>query len=659
MMRILVLHDNLKSEHQKRMIKSVEEHLQSLNYHCVSITIPTDLSVLSSLLIEHQPDVVLNLARSFDGSPTYLFLVSLLLEQLKIPYTGADANNQWMTCDQIISKHWMQFCQIPTPDWYLINDQQTDLKNQIDSPYLVKLINKNYPDFVEHHTLIKNNADLDDLLNGTSSTENHHRFLEHYIDGRPFEIHIVSIENKPTVLPLYEVIKQKNNQQDKLNFNCKSNELTPLEALNQIAMDCWIHFQLQGYAKIACRVDHQNNVWVLGIDTIPDLSEHSNLLLSAEQAGLNEKDVLSLLIEEARIIDRNSFKTNKKPAHQITSVSVNPIHAVILYSDYAFLSSDEKDEIDSLIDDLHSKLNQEGITSTALSAFKQLDNLAMHLKEQTPSIVFNLTEAIDGRTETVCLIPLLLEHLHIPYTGGNALNLFMSNNKIMSKHWMKLNQIPTPIWKPIHNNPNRNSNTDIQAPSIVKPVSEDCSLGIEQDSIINSTDELKRLLQGRLSPIDKEWFLEQYIDGREFAIPMWSVNGQVYVSPIYEHLFSTEVPFPILDSPSKIDKNSPQYKQYVQRYQFNKKDMKIIKRMINLGQTCWHAFQLEGYARIDCRVDSENNIWILEINVNPDVSNQGFMLTDLEMNSVPPLRMSFEKFIQSGLFKPNQDGNAL
>ena len=37
-------------------------------------------------------------------------------------------------------------------------------------------------------------------------------------------------------------------------------------------------------------------------------------------------------------------------------------------------------------------------------------------------------------------------------------------------------------------------------------------------------------------------------------------------------------------------------------------------------------FGLRGYARVDFRVDEQNNIWILEINANPCISpDSGFV----------------------------------
>jgi len=41
---------------------------------------------------------------------------------------------------------------------------------------------------------------------------------------------------------------------------------------------------------------------------------------------------------------------------------------------------------------------------------------------------------------------------------------------------------------------------------------------------------------------------------------------------------------------------------------------------------CWELFKLKGYVRIDFRVDSDNNPFVLEINANPCLApDSGFV----------------------------------
>ena len=47
--------------------------------------------------------------------------------------------------------------------------------------------------------------------------------------------------------------------------------------------------------------------------------------------------------------------------------------------------------------------------------------------------------------------------------------------------------------------------------------------------------------------------------------------------------------------------------------------------------SCWHAFGLSGYARVDLRLDANGVPWVLEINANPCLSSDaGFVAAGAE-----------------------------
>ena len=63
-------------------------------------------------------------------------------------------------------------------------------------------------------------------------------------------------------------------------------------------------------------------------------------------------------------------------------------------------------------------------------------------------------------------------------------------------------------------------------------------------------------------------------------------------------------------------------------FQFPPEDSPLLDRMADLAKRCWHLFGLHGYARVDFRVDHDNNPWILEVNANPCLSpDAGFAAT--------------------------------
>ena len=51
-----------------------------------------------------------------------------------------------------------------------------------------------------------------------------------------------------------------------------------------------------------------------------------------------------------------------------------------------------------------------------------------------------------------------------------------------------------------------------------------------------------------------------------------------------------------------------------------------MNKLRKVSLDCWHLFGLKGYARVDARVDGNNNVFVIEINANPCIQpNGGFM----------------------------------
>jgi D-alanine-D-alanine ligase len=56
------------------------------------------------------------------------------------------------------------------------------------------------------------------------------------------------------------------------------------------------------------------------------------------------------------------------------------------------------------------------------------------------------------------------------------------------------------------------------------------------------------------------------------------------------------------------------------RFEFPLSDRALLDELEALARRCWTAFDLHGYARVDFRVDSDGQPWILEVNANPCLS---------------------------------------
>jgi len=89
--------------------------------------------------------------------------------------------------------------------------------------------------------------------------------------------------------------------------------------------------------------------------------------------------------------------------------------------------------------------------------------------------------------------------------------------------------------------------------------------------------------------------------------------------PVAEILF---LDFPpdrprILDYASKWEEESFAYTHTPRSFDLSTISPGLVEEMRRIALTCWDAFALGGYARVDFRVDPAGRAHVLEINANP------------------------------------------
>ncbi len=285
-----------------------------------------------------------------------------------------------------------------------------------------------------------------------------------------------------------------------------------------------------------------------------------------------------------------------------------------------------RDETDTLLqlNGVHEVLTEMDFDVTSIPFTLDRKALRSGLQDAAPSFVFNLVESVEGRGELIYLAPALLDHLHIKYTGCSADAIFRTTNKIAAKKIMKHRGLPTPEWF----SGTEGSGFDPGARYIIKPISEDASIGLDDSSVASfkSLKELRVALSAKTEAGGKEHFAERFVDGREFNISMIGNQGGPEILPPAEMKFTgyeERGKLKILDYRSKWEEGCFEFKNTAGVFDFHRSDDALLEKLRELAEECWRSFDLRGYARVDFRVDSNNAPWILEVNANPCITPSG------------------------------------
>jgi D-alanine-D-alanine ligase len=251
------------------------------------------------------------------------------------------------------------------------------------------------------------------------------------------------------------------------------------------------------------------------------------------------------------------------------------------------------------------------------------------LTKLKPSVVFNLVDSIEGKGNLISLAPMLLAHLNLPYTGATALATTISCDKLITKQILRARGIRTAEW--FTEQQIDTGNIELERPYILKSITEHASFGMFADSIVSNRAELKKRWLEKKHKYGTEWFAEEYIEGREFNLSVMAGKEEAMVLPPAEIVFTKDFPKNtprIVDYAAKWYETSAECIGTVRSFDFADEDAPLLASLKETALTCWDAFGLTGYARVDYRIDERGVPYVLEVNCNPFLTaNEGFGAT--------------------------------
>jgi D-alanine-D-alanine ligase len=235
-------------------------------------------------------------------------------------------------------------------------------------------------------------------------------------------------------------------------------------------------------------------------------------------------------------------------------------------------------------------------------------------KIRQADVVFNLCEGLDGHSKYEDWIVATLELAGTPYTGCRPWATAVCHRKHVANTILAGAGVPVPRFALAHRN---KVPTDLELPVIVKPAAEDASLGIDSGAVCTSRKSLKR----RIALMAEQWesvLVQEYVAGREFNV---GFIGRTML-PISEITFDQmpEGSWPILTYSGKWDEGSPEDLGSIPQCPANI-PTELAKKLEKVGREAWELMaESEGYGRVDLRVDSSGQPYVLEVNPNPDLS---------------------------------------
>lgn len=244
---------------------------------------------------------------------------------------------------------------------------------------------------------------------------------------------------------------------------------------------------------------------------------------------------------------------------------------------------------------------------------ERLENFMPRVGEgEQMGMIFNMAYGIQGESRYTH-IPSLLEMLGLPYVGSSPSGHALALDKVLTKIIWKNHGLSTPeFW--VFSSRDEDMSA-VKFPVIVKPKMESVSFGLK---VVDNLQDLKDAVHFIVNEFNQQALVEQFIRGREFCV------GLLGNSPVE--------PFPVLEidlegDPDAIQTVDDKQKKPKRKICPANISDELAEKMQLMSIEAFKALNLRDFARVDIRVDENDNIYLLEINSMASLGETGSYIT--------------------------------
>lgn len=242
------------------------------------------------------------------------------------------------------------------------------------------------------------------------------------------------------------------------------------------------------------------------------------------------------------------------------------------------------------------------------------------LRNDPPDFIFNMVEGFLGTDRLAFFGTGIYETAGVPFAGSGTFGLMAGTDKLVCKRLLRGEGIPTPGYA---EGPDWSGLKEDRL-YIVKAIGEHASLGLDQGAIVQGREAVMARAAAYEAQHRSKVFAEEFITGREFNVAMVELADGPQVMPLAEMDFTgfPEHMHRIVDYAAKWREDTIQYQCSNRRFIDEQAEAELAGKLRSIALKVWKLFDLCGWARVDFRIDRNGNPFVIDVNVNPDISEE-------------------------------------
>ncbi len=314
--------EKLADDENILIAKDVSQALENLGYDVTLFELNRkSLGLLSNI----KTDLIFNLLEGFDDIPNTFPQITMYLEALGIPITGATSLAGQLTIDKARTKDYLVKNRIPTPNYQLFINDSESLKYNLRYPLITKPNSLDSSLGITQDSVVKNFTELRDRILFIKDTYKDATLAEEYIDGRELEVLAIKVAEKFITFPILEGIFIPNSSRkwDICDFNHKwlgggyCDEKCPadlsfevVEKINNIAKETRELFDIHGYFRIDIRLSKDDIPYVVEVNTNPG-ADKASLISKLTAGGVTYEDFVQMVVDASEYDYENKIQLQR------------------------------------------------------------------------------------------------------------------------------------------------------------------------------------------------------------------------------------------------------------------------------------------------------------------------------------------------------------
>ncbi len=299
------------------VLDQLEKALRSLDHGVSRLVVGDEIEPLIAVMRAEQPELVINIAESFQGKSALESNVAALLNLLGLRYTGSSPAGLMLAGDKILTKKVLSFHGILTAKFATMYRGTVDWAGDIKFPLLVKPPQEDASLGITQKSIVNDVKELLEVMGSTQTEYQSPVLVEEFIEGREFYVGVLGNSNAMT-LPLIEMdfSKYPPNLPKIASWQAKwgddgegsgaefagTQSIFPTDVpeelekkMQQVALDAFQALRLRDYARIDLRVTAKEEVYVIEANPNCYLEEKSEFA----SAGMEYPVLISKILDLA------------------------------------------------------------------------------------------------------------------------------------------------------------------------------------------------------------------------------------------------------------------------------------------------------------------------------------------------------------------------